>query len=408
LAKFLDERIEWNNLILRRVLEGTTSIFVPDPDHYLPKKSAYLPAALPVFYNPVMEINRDISLSAILAYYRLYPKDNITYIEALAGTGIRGFRIANELAANINILLNDIEPRAYKLMNFNKESTEKFKNIKIFNNDANYLLYHLRNQREILDIIEIDPYGSPAPFLSAGLANVKNGGLLLITATDTAPLAGKFPEACLRKYGSYITKNPFYREIAIRALLYSIGCIASKFSRSIIPLFGFFLHHFIKVGVIVEKGKLKANNFWQEIGWIAYDRESLQFDMLYGIRPNISKNLRTPKLKFLGPLWLGKIFNETFCDEMIRSLNALEINSKNRLLLLKIIDWELGCNNIPLYYNLQEISRKLHTSSPASDEIVEVLRALGFCACRTHFDRKAIKTNADPEVIKNLIVQMKS
>lgn len=40
------------------------------------------------------------------------------------------------------------------------------------------------------DVIDLDPYGSAAPFLDAAVQSVADGGLLCITCTDMAVLSG--------------------------------------------------------------------------------------------------------------------------------------------------------------------------------------------------------------------------
>lgn len=44
--------------------------------------------------------------------------------------------------------------------------------------------------------IDVDPYGGPNKFLDAAIQSIEEGGLLLVTATDLAVLAGNTPEAC--------------------------------------------------------------------------------------------------------------------------------------------------------------------------------------------------------------------
>lgn len=61
--------------------------------------------------------------------------------------------------------------------------------------------------------IDLDPYGCPNRFLDGALQSVQDGGLLLITATDMAVLAGNTPEACYIKYGSVPLKSKACHEI---------------------------------------------------------------------------------------------------------------------------------------------------------------------------------------------------
>lgn len=52
------------------------------------------------------------------------------------------------------------------------------------------------------DAIDLDPYGCPSKFLDSAVQAIKDGGLLLVTATDMAVLAGNSPETCYSKYGA--------------------------------------------------------------------------------------------------------------------------------------------------------------------------------------------------------------
>lgn len=49
--------------------------------------------------------------------------------------------------------------------------------------------------------LHLDPYGTASPFIDAAVQSINDGGLLCITCTDMAVLAGKFPETCYLKYG---------------------------------------------------------------------------------------------------------------------------------------------------------------------------------------------------------------
>lgn len=44
--------------------------------------------------------------------------------------------------------------------------------------------------------IDLDPYGGPNKFLDGAIQSIQEGGLLMVTATDMAVLAGNTPEAC--------------------------------------------------------------------------------------------------------------------------------------------------------------------------------------------------------------------
>ena len=54
--------------------------------------------------------------------------------------------------------------------------------------------------------VELDPYGTAAPFLDGAMQCVTEGGLLMVTCTDLAVLAGTYPEKCYAQYGAFPLK----------------------------------------------------------------------------------------------------------------------------------------------------------------------------------------------------------
>ena len=393
---FQDTTLDFEDLKLRLIREGATDYFIPDPLYYVKDKYSYLPTELPVFYNPLTEINRDLSILALKAYMSIVGSLEV-YIEALAGTGIRGFRVYNEVSRNILIIQNDINPLAYKLMNFNKEywniPDEK---MRLYKEDANFLLYYLLKKEKIRpDAIEIDPYGTPAPFLASTLNAIKGkNGLVLITATDTAPLTGKYPNPALRKYAVLLKKSPFSKEVAVRALIYAIGKEATVFSKRIIPLFGFFMHHFIKIAAIVTRGKKEADKFWREVGWVIL--KNSYFSIHNDIIPPCGEEL-------IGPLWIGMIYNKAFLQEMINELKKSRISKRNKQIIERILSWEIEIPEQPFYYDLHLLASELKANPPPIDKVINALKSLGYEAVRTHFGNWCVRTNAPIEVLKNVI-----
>lgn len=51
--------------------------------------------------------------------------------------------------------------------------------------------------------IDLDPYGGPNQFLDGAIQSIEDGGLLMVTATDMAVLAGNTPEACKFFFDEY-------------------------------------------------------------------------------------------------------------------------------------------------------------------------------------------------------------
>lgn len=62
-------------------------------------------------------------------------------------------------------------------------------------------MYRHRDRRVQFDVVDIDPYGSANIFMDTAVQAVQDGGLICITCTDLAVLAGSKPLACFAKYG---------------------------------------------------------------------------------------------------------------------------------------------------------------------------------------------------------------
>ncbi|MEM2463971.1 MAG: tRNA (guanine(10)-N(2))-dimethyltransferase, partial [Candidatus Bathyarchaeia archaeon] len=78
------------------VTEGQVRVLVPKLSAFVEKPSEYAPSKAPVFYNPVMELNRDIAVLALQAYQQTVKRE-ITVCEPLTGCGVRGIRFALEV-----------------------------------------------------------------------------------------------------------------------------------------------------------------------------------------------------------------------------------------------------------------------------------------------------------------------
>jgi len=56
-------------------------------------------------------------------------------------------------------------------------------------------MYSHRDISNRVDVVDLDPYGTAAPFIDAAVSCIADGGLLCVTCTDSAVLAGsQYPE----------------------------------------------------------------------------------------------------------------------------------------------------------------------------------------------------------------------
>ncbi|CAD2219602.1 tRNA (guanine-N2-)-methyltransferase [Angomonas deanei] len=90
-------------------------------------------------------------------------------------------------------------------------------------------------QEELMDVVDLDPYGTASPFLEGAMRCIKEGGLLLVTSTDSPVLCGNFPDTCHAKYNSISYKGNHCHEMAVRLLLASMERVANKHKSTLCP-----------------------------------------------------------------------------------------------------------------------------------------------------------------------------
>lgn len=66
--------------------------------------------------------------------------------------------------------------------------------VEVITGDACALMYNNREPHNQFDVIDLDPYGSAAPFIDAAVQSIADGGLLCVTCTDMPVLSGNYPE----------------------------------------------------------------------------------------------------------------------------------------------------------------------------------------------------------------------
>jgi tRNA (guanine26-N2/guanine27-N2)-dimethyltransferase len=117
-----------------------------------------------VFYNPVMKLNRDVSVLLL----NCVGKKNMQIGSPLAGSGVREIRFAKELDKGIvkSISVNDISVKAFNAIKNNiKKNKINSKKLIASNQDANLFLLNSSG----FDYIDIDPFGSPNAFLDSAV-----------------------------------------------------------------------------------------------------------------------------------------------------------------------------------------------------------------------------------------------
>jgi len=136
------------------IKEGEIKVLVPKLEAFVEKPGDYAPSKAPVFYNPVMEMNRDFAVVTLQVFQRSIGR-SLVVCEPLAGCGVRGIRFAVEVENVERVVLNDINPEAFKLMTFNVKENNLAEKIEVQSTDANLLLSLHAAPKKRFDYIDI-------------------------------------------------------------------------------------------------------------------------------------------------------------------------------------------------------------------------------------------------------------
>ncbi|CAB1344437.1 unnamed protein product [Coregonus sp. 'balchen'] len=176
-------------------------------------------------------------------------ENGLRVLEGLAASGLRSVRFALEVPGLRSVTANDFSAKAAALIARNAQHNGVTHLLQASQRDASMLMYEMRGKKERYDVIDLDPYGSPAPFLDAAVQAVGEGGLLCVTCTDMAVMAGNSGETCYSKYGSVSIKAKYCHEMALRIILHSLDQRAGVYQRYIHPLLCVSVDFYIRVFV---------------------------------------------------------------------------------------------------------------------------------------------------------------
>ena len=148
----------------------------------------------------MQEFNRDVSIAVIQQFISNGGSSNsktkdglngcagVRILEALSATGLRSIRYAKEINGIDEIIANDISKKAVASIDKNVKQNNVRDLVTPSHSDATMVMYNNRDKEKRFDVVDLDPYGSPTPFLDGAVQAVAEGGLLCVTCTDLAVL----------------------------------------------------------------------------------------------------------------------------------------------------------------------------------------------------------------------------
>lgn len=372
------------------------------------KAEILFPSENEVFYNPVQEFNRDLTIAIINEFGKLYlqelkekrnkkpkkestkgdglcaikEKSGITVFEGLSATGLRSVRFAKEIQNLEKVVANDFDPVAVELIKRNIEHNQVGYIVEATQGDANFVMFKAMNEQMPFDVIDIDPYGSATPFIDLGVRSIADGGLLCVTCTDMAVLAGGQTETCYAKYGgTYPPNASFVHEMGLRMLLNLIQSSAAKYDRIIEPLaslsIDFYVRVFVRIRVSAIGRKQTAGK--SSVIYYCHSCRSFQTQVMgkitlvgngakYGTMPLApSSNLCTEctaKLHIAGPFYSGTLHNKNFLIILIDHIknNPEKYGTQERMIgMLAVASEELESL---LYYHIPSLCHRARCETP--------------------------------------------
>ncbi|GGL28428.1 tRNA (guanine(10)-N(2))-dimethyltransferase [Halarchaeum grantii] len=344
-----------------------------------------------VFFNPEQELNRDLTVAALRAYREREPRAE-TYLDAMAASGIRGVRAAND---GWTATLVDRDPDAVALAEANLARNDCEGDVR--HDDANAVLW---DPQRAFDVVDLDPFGTPAPFLDAAFANTRD--LVCVTATDTAPLCGAHLKSGIRKYQTVPRNTEYHAEVGVRVLLSAMARSAARFDVGITPVLTHATRHYVRTYVDLTHAASAANDAVDALGHVHHCPECLWRTHEYGLRadrPDACPNCDGTNLLTAGPLWLEATREDAFLERVRGQLSDDMATKETADGLLTDLREEL---DTPTHYDQHKLYGRWGEPAVGMDEFLGALRDAGHAASRTHYGGTTFKTDADVAEIRDV------
>lgn len=413
LPRIGNQLVRHNGREYMAVKEGLAHILTP-PTQEPPTKPKSGEDAQSVFYNPIQQFNRDLSVLAIRAYgehLRATASRNaerrkrfeltkgkkrkrdegleknggeqrnegngngngnanandsaaeprpeqppLTILDALSATGLRALRYAAELPSPTHVVANDLSPSAIQSIKANVEYNGLDKLIRPNHADARAYMYSQVDQLKTgrskkFDVVDLDPYGTAAPFMDAAVQAVRDGGLLCVTCTDAGVWASTgFPEKTFALYGGAPCKGSHSHEAGLRLILHGLAACAARYGSSIEPLLSLSIDFYARVFVRVHHSPAEVK-FLAPNTMLVYNCDSgcgaWSTQPVALIKEKLNKKgepfysfglARGPtagpvcdhcgyKTHVGGPMWAGPLHNHHFIQAILAMLPGLDRNT---------------------------------------------------------------------------------
>lgn len=387
-------------------------------------------------------------------------KPNFTILDALSATGLRALRYAQEIPFATSITANDMSKKAVKSIGLNVKHNKLEDRITANTGNAIAYMYSFCD-RKGYDVIDLDPYGTAAPFIDSAIQAINEDGLLCVTCTDSAIFASHgYLEKTYSQYGGLPLKGEPCHEGGLRLILHAIASSAARYGMAIEPLLSLSIDYYIRVFVRVRKAptdvKLLAGKTM-----IVYHCESGcgSWTTQFLARNKVTKNKKGDpfykhgfaqgpsadqhcqhcgfKTHLSGPMYGGPLHNVGFIERVLAQLNEVdretyptmdriegmlhtaleEITFGTKLekshgaqktqvldpLIPKADPAEI--DHHPFFFIPSSVAKVIHCSAPPLAALRGALRHAGYRVTMSHCKPGSIKTDASWKEIWHVMLE---
>ncbi|HEV2317224.1 MAG TPA: hypothetical protein VGV89_06585 [Thermoplasmata archaeon] len=330
-----------------------------------------------VFYNRAMALDRDLGVAVLSAWGSGRGRPGRGW-EMLAATGARGLRLRNETEALGELHLTEWNPEASEVLRSNAAGLS-LAGVSVEAADARKV-----PAAAPYDYVDLDPFGTPVPFLDAALTALAPEGLLAVTATDMPVLAGVQPGACNRRYGADPLRGRLASEAGLRILLAHVVGRAAEKGIQLRPVLSYVLDHHVRMYLRRREEPVAPP-----------------------IEQVPSPRCASPPLPGggpYGPLWVGPLFEQGFVARL-RTPTSAELPEALDTLLQRFRGESLV--DVPFYY---EPNRLAHATAvpepPGLEALFREISARGFRVARCHVQPSAFRTDAPYPELESIVRQL--
>ncbi len=358
------------------IVEGESKLRVPEKSIEMKEPPQY-----PVFYNLAAKLNRDISILVVSA------TSGKNFADIMAGLGARSVRVANESGREILFHANDINVRAIAACRRNAALNGVGSLFYFTSREANELCFRLSSRGSSFDYVDIDPFGSPATYIQAGVSIARDESILSVTATDTAVLCGAQRKVAYRRYIARTIRNQFTHEAGLRILAGFVCRVAAINDRACIPVFGHCTRHYIRAYFRVLESASMASKVVDSLAYVALCKKCSSIF----VTKEIGKcDECSGEVVYTGPMWTGRISEPALLSGMKKYAIMKKMNEAAVL-----IDRIEKADDLPPYgFRIEDLCSLTHVPTVPYSRVKEILESKGFKCEKQPYEKTGIKTNA--------------